>query len=277
MPQSCFVARALAICLAAVLAAATAFAQQAPTKPFEPTVGQAGKDVVWVPTPPELVEKMLDMARVSSADVVMDLGSGDGRNVIAAARRGARAIGVEFNPDMVALSERRAQEAGVAGKATFVQGDMYQADISSATVMALFLLPDNLRKLTDKFLALKPGTRLVMNTFGIPDWDADVTETVGGTCPSWCTSLLYIVPANVAGTWKLAQGDLTLTQTFQKISGTLSTASSSWAIADGKLSGDQITFTVDGAEYAGRVTGDRMEGTAARAGKKENWTSTRVR
>ncbi len=277
MPQSCFVARALAICLAAVLAAATAFAQQAPTKPFEPTVGQAGKDVVWVPTPPELVEKMLDMARVSSADVVMDLGSGDGRNVIAAARRGARAIGVEFNPDMVALSERRAQEAGVAGKATFVQGDMYQADISSATVMALFLLPDNLRKLTDKFLALKPGTRLVMNTFGIPDWDADVTETVGGTCPSWCTSLLYIVPASVAGTWKLAQGDLTLTQTFQKISGTLSTASSSWAIADGKLSGDQITFTVDGAEYAGRVTGDRMEGTAARAGKKENWTSTRVR
>ena len=129
--------------------------------PFEPTPGQAGKDVVWVPTPPELVEKMLDMAKVTPQDIVMDLGSGDGRNVIAAAKRGARAIGFEFNPDMVALSRRLAQEAGVPDRATFVEGDMFEADISKATVLALFLLPSNLDKLAPKFLALKPGTRIV--------------------------------------------------------------------------------------------------------------------
>jgi SAM-dependent methyltransferase len=196
-----FVARcvALALLIAPSLAAAqTAQAQ----KPFEPTVGQAGKDVVWVPTPPELVEKMLDMAKVTPSDLVMDLGSGDGRNIVAAAKRGARAIGVEFNPDMVALSRRRAQEAGVADKATFVEGDMFTADISKASVMALFLLPDNLDKLKDKFLALRPGSRLVLNTFGIHEWEPDVTEKIEGDCASWCTAMLYIVPAQVAGTWK---------------------------------------------------------------------------
>ena len=197
-----------------VTASAAAQQSQPPAKPFEPVIGQAGKDVVWVPTPPELVEKMLDMAGVTAQDVVMDLGSGDGRNIIGAAKRGARAIGVEFNPDMVALSQRLAREAGVADKATFLQGDMYEADISKATVMALFLLPDNLTKLRDKFLRLKPGTRLVMNTFAIPEWDADVSETISGSCVSWCTSLLYFVPAKVAGTWKTPQGELTLTQTW---------------------------------------------------------------
>src|SRR5262245_60394240 len=113
--------------------ASTALAQT-----FEPTVGQAGKDVVWVPTSPSLVEKMLDLAKVTPKDLVMDLGSGDGRNIIAAAKRGARAIGVEYNPDMVELSRRLAKEAGVAEKATFIQGDMYEADISKATVLALF-------------------------------------------------------------------------------------------------------------------------------------------
>ena len=261
-----------------VLIALTDARAQAPqTKPFEPTVGQAGKDVVWVPTPPELVEKMLDMAEVTPKDVVMDLGSGDGRNIIAAAKRGARAIGVEYNPDMVALSQRLAKEAGVADKATFIQGDMYEADISGSTVMALFLLPDNLRKLTDKFLKLKPGTRLVLNTFGIPDWDADVTETIGGTCPSWCTSLLYFVPAQVAGTWKLAQGDLTLAQTFQKVSGTLSSGGTTSPIVNAKLRGDQLTFTVDGTEYTARVTGDRIEGVAMSGNGKQRWTASRPR
>ena len=153
-----------------------------PAKPFEPYSGQPGKDVVWVPTPPELVEKMLDMAKVTPQDVVMDLGSGDGRNIIGAAKRGARAIGVEYNPDMVELSRRLAKEAGVADKATFVQGDMYEADISKASVMALFLLTTNLDKLKDKFLALKPGTRIVLNTFAVTGWAADESETVGGEC-----------------------------------------------------------------------------------------------
>lgn len=260
-----------------LIAFADARAQAPQTKPFEPTVGQAGKDVVWVPTPPELVEKMLDMAEVTPKDVVMDLGSGDGRNIIAAAKRGAHAIGVEYNPDMVALSQHLAKEAGVADKATFIQGDMYEADISGSTVMALFLLPDNLRKLTDKVLKLKPGTRLVLNTFGIPDWDADVTETIGGTCPSWCTSLLYIVPAQVAGTWKLAQGDLTLTQTFQKVSGTLSSGGTTSPIANAKLRGDQLTFTVDGTEYTARVTGDRIEGVVLSGNGTQRWTASRPR
>jgi SAM-dependent methyltransferase len=170
---------------------AAAAAQQ---PPFIPEVGQQGKDVIWVPTPPELVEKMLDMAKVTPADYVVDLGSGDGRNVIAAAKRGARARGFEYNPEMVALSEQLAKEAGVSEKATFVQGDMFEADFSEATVLALFLLPDNLRRLEPKIRALKPGTRVVLNTFGIPGWEPDVTERIEGNCVSWCTALLYTIP-----------------------------------------------------------------------------------
>ena len=153
---------------------------------------------------------------------------------------------------MVALSQRLAKEAGVADKATFVQGDMFEADISKATVLALFLLPDNLTKLRDKFLDLKPGTRIVLNTFGIPDWEADVTETVDGDCASWCTSLLYIVPAKVAGTWKLPQGELALTQTFQKVTGTLTAGGKAEPIGNARLRGDQLTFTAGGTEYTGQ-------------------------
>jgi SAM-dependent methyltransferase len=242
--------------VALLAVAGVAHAQQ---KPFEPTVGQAGKDVVWVPTPPELVEKMLDMAKVGPNDIVMDLGSGDGRNIIAAAKRGATAIGVEFNPDMVALSNRLAKEAGVADKAKFIEGDMFTADISKATVMALFLLPDNLRKLTDKFYNLKPGSRLVLNTFAIPDWEADETETIQGECVSWCTSLLYIVPAKVGGTWKTPQGELTLNQTFQNVTGTMIVNGKSVTVS-GKLRGDQLMLTAGDTQIAAKVNGDRIEG-----------------
>ncbi len=241
-------------------------AQEQQPQPFEPVIGQAGKDVVWVPTPATLVEKMLDMAAVTAQDVVMDLGSGDGRNIIAAARRGARAIGFEFNPEMVTLSNRLATDAGVSERATFVEGDMYAADISTAPVMALFLLPDNLGKLRDKFWSLKPGTRLVLNTFAIPEWEPDVTEKIDGDCMSWCTALLYYVPAKVAGTWKTPQGDLTLTQSFQNITGTIAVDGQTVSVA-GKLKGDQITFTAAGTEFRGRVDGDRIEGV--------NWSAAR--
>ena len=237
---------------------------------FEPTPGQAGKDVVWVPTPPELVEKMLDMARVTPQDVVIDLGSGDGRNVISAAKRGARAIGVEYNPDMVALSRQNAQEAGVADRATFIEGDMYEADISNATVLALFLLPSNLDKLAPKFLALKPGTRIVNNTFKVTNWEADASETIEGTCGSWCTALLNVVPARVAGTWRLGSEDLVLTQEFQMVSGMLGARS-----ITGRLNGEQITLKTGDSEYKGKVTGDRIEGTATVDGKTQSWTATR--
>ena len=189
----------LAFIFAVVLACvAGASAQQPqPQQPpvYVPQVGQQGKDVVWVPTPEELVEKMLDLAKVTSADYVIDLGSGDGRNVIAAAKRGARALGVEYNPDMVALANLRAAEAGVSDKAKFVQGDMFEADFSEATVLAMFLLPDNLDRLKPKMARMKPGTRIVLNTFGVPGWKADVTERIEGNCSSWCTALLYTMPA----------------------------------------------------------------------------------
>jgi len=245
-------------------------AQDAP-KPYEPTVGQEGKDVVWVPTPQVLVEKMLDLAQVTSQDYVMDLGSGDGRNIIAAAKRGARALGVEYNPDMVELSRREAEKQGVADKAQFVQGDMYEADISQATVMALFLLPDNLEKLTPKFLDLKPGTRMVLNGFAVPGWEADVTERAEGDCGSWCTAMLYIVPARVTGTWRLPQGELKLEQKFQVLTGSLTRGGDSVPIKDGLLRGEEISFTAGGTKYEGRVNGDAISGA------KGAWSATRLR
>lgn len=244
-------------------------------KPFQPTEGQAGRDVVWVPTPAALVEKMLDMAGVTERDYVMDLGSGDGRNVIAAAKRGARALGFEFNPKMVELSQRAAAEQGVADKAKFVEGDMFEADISQATVLALFLLPENLERLTPKFLDLKPGTRIVLNTFGVPGWNADETGRAEDECGAWCNALLYYVPAKVAGTWRLQKGELRLDQKFQTISGTLSVNGASTPVTNGRLRGDEITFTVGGTTYAGRVNGDSMSGTA-KGSVSAAWTATRV-
>jgi SAM-dependent methyltransferase len=280
---------ALALTLGTTLLAAAASAQTTTQEPFKPTVGQSGKDVVWVPTPAALVEKMLDMAKVTPQDIVMDLGSGDGRNIIAAARRGATAIGVEYNADMVELSRREAQAQGVADKATFIQGDMYEADISKATVLALFLLPHNLNKLTPKFLALPPGSRIVGNTFAPDGWTADETETISGDCVSWCTSLLWIVPARAEGTWKLPQGELTLKQEFQMVTGTL-TANGTPTVVSGRLRGEQITFTAGTMEYTGRVDGDRMEGAVKGAanggsangasgngGAAGTWSATRVR
>jgi SAM-dependent methyltransferase len=243
---------------------------------FQPQVGQAGKDVVWVPTPYVLVEKMLDMAKVGPGDLVMDLGSGDGRNIIAAAKRGAKAIGVEYNPNMVEISRKTATKEGVADKATFIEGDMFEADISKATVLALFLLPDNLRRLTPKFLDLKPGTRIVGNTFGIEGWAPDETDTSGGDCGSWCQSLLWIVPAKVAGVWRLPKGELALSQSFQVIAGTLTVGGTPTPIVNGKLRGDQISFSAAGTEYTGRVNGDSMSGTMKTASGNNDWNATRT-
>ena len=251
--------RVLALCLLLSLAFPAAAKDK---EEFQPYSGQPGKDVVWVPTPPELVEKMLDMAKLTPQDYVIDLGSGDGRNVIAAAKRGARGHGVEYNADMVVLSQRMAQKEGVADKAKFVQGDMYAADISRATVMPLFLLPENLRKLKPKFLALRPGTRIVTNGYEIDGWDPEEVGKLGGTCSSWCTAYLYIVPANVAGTWKLPEGDLRLEQDYRRLSGTLTANGRAVPIADARLSGTRISFTAGMTRYEGRVRGKEMSGTS---------------
>jgi SAM-dependent methyltransferase len=242
------------------LAGLVFFANTAWCAEFEPYSGQPGKDVIWVPTPPVLVDKMLDMAQVAPKDYVIDLGSGDGRNVIAAAKRGARALGVEYNPDMVALSRRIAAKEGVADRASFVQGDMFEADISRATVLALFLLPDNMRKLKPKFLALQPGARIVTNGYEIDGWEADEVGRAAGDCVSWCTAYLYILPANVAGTWRLDHGDLRLEQDFRRVSGTLTANGRTVRIADARLSGERISFTAGMSRYEGRVNGDAMSG-----------------
>ncbi|MGH7340685.1 MAG: class I SAM-dependent methyltransferase [Candidatus Rokuibacteriota bacterium] len=274
MTVSCWVRRVLAALLVVGVVAATAGAQtaQKPEGEFVPQVGQAGKDVVWVPTPPELVEAMLDLAKVTPQDYVIDLGSGDGRNVIGAAKRGAQALGVEYNPNMVVLSKRNAQTAGVTTRATFVEGDMYQADISKASVMALFLLPSNMLVLRPKFLALRPGSRIVSNTFGIEGWTPDETRTIEGSCSAWCTALLWIVPATVGGKWRLGGGELVLEQEYQMLKGTLDGK----PIADGRLRGDQIRFTVGPTEYLGKVTGARMDGSVRGGGPATTWTATKL-
>ena len=240
---------------------ALAQAQKAPPA-YEPQSGQEGKDVVWVPTPQILVDKMLDMAKVTPADFVMDLGSGDGRTVITAAKRGARAFGVEYNPDMVELSKRNAAKEGGTAKATFVKADLFETDFSKATVITMFLLPQINLKLRPKILDLKPGTRIVSNSFTMDDWEADETATLtgdNGCNTSWCKALLWIVPAKVAGSYKTPQGEVVLKQTFQMLSGTLTTGGRTVAIDAGKVRGEEISFKAGGREYHGRMKGTSLE------------------
>jgi len=263
----------LAGVLALIFAALPAHAQVAP-EPYRPRMGQDGKDVVWIPSPTDMVDKMLDMAGVTPRDFVVDLGSGDGRNVIAAARRGARALGVEYNPDLVELSKRAAANAGVAERAAFVRGDMFEADIADATVLVLFLIPDNLARLSPKFFALRPGTRIVSNTYEIGGgWEADETDRVK-LCGSWCVAHLYVVPAKVAGSWRVPEGVLTLYQDYQYVTGTYEANGISLAVENGRLRGEEIRFTVNGVAYTARVTGDAMEGEAR--GRATNpWSARR--
>ena len=247
-------------------------AQAQPAKEYEPSVGQEGKDVVWVPTPQALVDKMLDMAKVTPKDYVIDLGSGDGRTVITAAKRGSKAHGIEYNPDMVELSKRNAAKEGVSDKATFAKADLFESDFSQAQVITMFLLTSINAKLRPKILDLKPGTRIVSNTFDMGEWKPDETAKISG-CESWCTAHLWIVPAKVSGTWKLPQGELTFKQTFQTISGTLKNGNVITPIS-GKLNGDQISFSGGGAQYTGRVNGNAIEGTV-KGGSNGKWTATR--
>jgi SAM-dependent methyltransferase len=234
----------------------------APAGEYKPVEGQPGKDVVWVPSPSDMVERMLDLAGVTPNDFVIDLGSGDGRNVIAAARRGARALGVEYNPDLVTLSRRNAAAAGVADKASFAEGDMFEADISQASVMMLFLLPANLSRLADRFLTLKPGSRIVANTFGIASWNPDEIVRMEDGCYTWCSAMLYVVPAKVAGQWTLGGQRLELEQSYQEVSGkVLQAGGAGQAISEGRLRGEQIRFTLGTTRYEGRVSGDTMQGT----------------
>lgn len=248
---------------------------------FQPTVGQAGKDVIWVPTPPELVQAMLDMAKVTPNDYLVDLGSGDGRIVIAAAKRGVRALGLEYNPDMVALSTRNAKAEGVEGKATFQQADIFATDFSKATVLTMYLLPYLNMKLRPIILEMKPGTRVVTHAFNMEDWEPDQEIEVMDRI-----AYFWIVPAKVAGVWnwKADAGNavLDLQQTFQKISGNLKIQGAEVLFSNAKLEGDLIGFTVgaDAAkmqEYKGRVNGNTITGTVKiGSGPESKWTATRT-
>jgi len=258
------------VVLSLFAASASAQATQAPAEKFEPQVGQPGKDVVWVPTPQALVDKMLDMAKVTPQDYLIDLGSGDGRTVITAAKRGLRAHGIEYNPDMVELAKRNAAAAGLSNKATFAKADLFESDFSKAQVITMFLLPSINLKLRPTILNMRPGTRVVSNSFTMEEWQADQVETIADDCTSWCTAHLWIVPAKVAGTWQMPQGTLTLNQTFQVVTGTLG----STPISDGKLRGEEITFKVGNATYTGRVQGNTLRGTLA-GGSGGSWTATK--
>ena len=252
---------ALALLLAVSTTLASAQAQKAPAAAYEPQVGQEGKDVVWVPTPQAVVDKMLEMAKLTKDDFLMDLGSGDGRTVITAAKRGARALGIEYNPDMVALSKRNAEKEGVSERARFEKADLFETDFSKATVITMFLLPDINLKLRPKILKLKPGTRIVSNTFTMGDWKADATTELassGGCENSWCTALLWIVPAQVGGSYKTPQGDVTFKQQFQMLSGTLRADGKTFAL-QGKVNGEEIIFKAGGKEYKGRLNGKQLE------------------
>jgi SAM-dependent methyltransferase len=256
-----------------VLALAVCASAQPPpdTRLLLPEVGKPGKDVKWVPTSQPLLDAMLDLAKVTPQDFVIDLGSGDGRGVITAARRGARALGIEYEADLIELSRRNAASAGVADRTSFLKADLFEADLSQATVITMFLLPELNLRLRPKILDLKPGTRIVSNTFTMGDWNADGTARIGGGCGDWCTALLWVVPAKVAGTWKLPDGELSLIQAFQVVGG-------SWAgalITNGRLVGDRISFSAGEALFSGRVEGNRIAGTLTTSGGTRRVSATR--
>jgi len=258
-----------------VLAFAPALAMPQGANPaFEPQIGQAGKDVIWVPTPDFVVERMLQMTQVGPQDYVVDLGSGDGRTVITAVKKfGARSLGIEYNPDMVALSQRNAERAGVSERAKFLQGDIFATDFSQATVVTMYLLPDLNLRLRPKLLDMKPGTRLASHQFSMAEWQPDeVSDFEGRSVYFW------IVPAKVEGNWRLTidgktEFRLNFTQRFQMIEGGIALPESRrLGIRDASLRGDRIGFAfVDQhgvlREFSGRVNGDVIEGSISADGK----------
>ncbi len=239
---------------------------------YAPQSGQPGKDVVWVPTPQALVDSMLDSAGVTRDDVVVDLGSGDGRTVITAAKRGAKARGIEYNGDMVALARRNAASEGVGDVARFDQGDIFESNFKDATVLTLFLLPQLNLRLRPTILDMKPGTRVVSNSFDMGDWVPDENINGGTGCTSWCRAYKWIVPAKVAGNWQLGDGRLKLSQTYQQLEGSLTQAGKTVPLSEAKMNGTEILFTANGRQYRGQANGNAMSGAVD--GKA--WTATRL-
>ena len=238
---------------------------------YVPQRGQMGKDVMWLPTSDDLVLKMLDAAKVGPQDELVDLGAGDGKIPIAAARQfGARAWGIEYNKDLAALAQRNAQRAGVAERVRIVHGDIFKEDFSKATVVTMYLLEELNAQLRPTILAMKPGTRVLSNTFSMGDWEPDqVIRVTNGTGYFWT------VPANVAGLWTLSGLDekgnatLKLDQNFQRVGGTLTLQGKTQNLLGARMEGSALHFSfinadgllkavkviVNGQVLSGEVTG----------------------
>jgi SAM-dependent methyltransferase len=272
---------AASIMIAALVNTSVALAQPKPAAKaeFQPYSGQPGKDVVWVPTPESVVNKMLDLAKVTPQDFLVDLGSGDGRTVINAAKRGVRAMGVEYNPDMVAISNREAARTGVAEKVKFVNGYIFATDFSQATVVTMYLLPSLNVRLRPTVLDMKPGTRIVSHAFNMAEWEPDETANIDGR-----QAFLWLVPAKVGGNWTLQLAgqahELALQQTFQMLSGSLKTGSEAAALSDARMRGEQISFVIlergVKREFTGRVQGNSIAGTVKSAGQADSsWSASR--
>jgi hypothetical protein len=258
-----------------LLVTVTAF-PQGKSGEFTPVEGQEGKNVPWIPTPQILVDKMLDMAKITPSDYLIDLGSGDGRTVITAAKRGTRSLGIEYNPDFVELGKKNAAKAGVAQMTQFIKADIFEYDFSKATVITMFLLPEINMKLRPRLLNLKPGTRIVTNTFTLQDWKADQMVETGKPEDRWNKAYLWIVPAKADGTWTIAgDGTLIIQQKFQYFKGSLNKGNTKINISDGKMNGSEISFTAGKETYKGTVTGSRMEGTISSGGKEVKWSADR--
>jgi precorrin-6B methylase 2 len=243
---------------------------------YIPEVGQKGKDVVWVPTPPELISVMFSMAKVTPEDYVIDLGSGDGRVVVSAAKLGAHALGVEYDHNLVALSIRNAKKEGVTDNTEFIEGDLFKCDLSRATVITLFLLPDINNKLKPKLLELKPGTRIVSNTFAMGNWIPDKEVITEENAYGWNTAYLWIVPVKIEGTWKIGNDILTIKQSYQVIHGWLNSQQKAFSISEGKLTGCGISFKIGKHLYTGQVNGQKITGMLTSEGEMSGWEAEKI-
>lgn len=243
---------------------------------IQPEEGMEGKNVPWITTPQLLVEKMLELAAITPRDFLVDLGSGDGRIVIAAAKLGTRALGIEYNPDLVKLSIRNAEKEGVSGLTQFIEADIFEFDFSKATVVTMFLLPELNMRLRARLLDMEPGTRIVSSTFSMQEWQFDEVAKTGDESNRWNTAYLWIVPAKVEGKWALPQrGEIIFRQEFQILKGTMLIGGKNIAITKGRLRGNEVTFAAGGSTYTGTVMGNKMEGTYTSGGQTKKWSATR--
>jgi hypothetical protein len=266
----------IALAAASLLAASATVAAKSRAeceRDYKPQVGQAGKDVIWVPTPDELVHRMLTMAKVTPKDFVVDLGAGDGKIAIAAGKKfGATALGIEYNPDMAKLAQCLVQAEGVTDKVKIVQGDIFKEDFSKATVVTMYLLPELNLCVRHRILAMAPGTRVTSHAFTMGDWDADEAFEV-----EYRNAYLWIVPARVGGTWSFRNGSgsvdfgVSLTQSFQKLGGEATVGGRRQPLMGLALQGDRLRFAFTDAKGAvqhfnGTVRGTSITGSLRASG-----------